>query len=232
MFGRRIDTARWELTRLATRYALQGRNDKLMEIPINAEVQCKDGVCGRSTYVIVDPATRQITHVIVKLANWPHTERLVPIELVMNSGTDSLELDCTYGHLITLKHFVDTHYVRELHSNPASPGAPPMSMLVSKEFYRIPDGELAVRKGVQVEATDGAIGRVDEFVIDPVTDRITHLVVRTRHLWNQQDVTVPVSVIDRIEADVVRLKLDKHALKESLPTTLPQAIGEQSHRQP
>ncbi len=202
-----------------------------MEIPINAEVKCKDGVCGRSTYIIVNPVSRQITHVVVKLADWPHTERLVPIELVKNDGGNALELDCTCSHLVILQHFVDIQYVREPYPNPVSPGAPPMRMLVSKEIHRIPKGELAVQKGAHVEGADGAIGRVDEFVIDPVTDRITHLIVRTGHLWNQQDVSIPVSAIDRIEADVVHLKLDKHALKALLPTTSPQTVGEQAHHQ-
>ncbi len=203
-----------------------------MEIPINAEVKCTDGVCGRSTYLLVDPANRQITHVVVKLADWPHTERLVPVELVKNSGDDTLELDCTCGHLITLKHFVEAQYVREQHSNPISPGAAPISMLVRKEYYRIPEGELALQRGAHVEAIDGAIGRLDEFVVDPATDRITHLVVHEGHLWGQHNITVPVSAIARIEANVVRLSLDKRALKELLPATLPQAADERFHRQP
>ncbi len=200
-----------------------------MEIPINAEVKCKDGVCGRSTYIIVNPANRQITHVVVKLADWPHTERLVPIELVRNSGDNALELDCTCSHLITLKHFVDSKYVRESHPNPISPGALPLSMLVRKEFYRIPEGELAVQEGAHVNATDGAIGRVDEFVIDPVTDRITHLIVHEGHLWGQHNITIPVTAVDRIEADVVYLKLTRDAVKELAHATLPQAANERSH---
>ncbi len=201
-----------------------------MEIPINAEVKCTDGVCGRSTRIVVNPANRQVTHVVVKLADWPHTERLVPIELVRGGGTKSLELNCTSGHLITLKHFVDTRYVRESHPNPVAPGALPINVLVSKEFYRIPEGELAVQKGAHVLATDGAIGRVDELVIDPATNQITHLIVQAGHLWDQRDIAIPVSAIDRIDANVVHLKLDKRALKELPHVTLPQAVGEQSER--
>ncbi len=200
-----------------------------MEIPINAEVKCKDGVCGRSTYIIVNPATQQVTHIVVNLADWPHRERLAPIDLVKNSGASLLELDCTYAHIITLEHFVDIQYVREPYPNPVSPGAPPISLLVSKEIYRIPEGELAVQKGAHVEATDGTIGRVGEFVVDPVTDQITHVVIHEGHLWGQHNITVPVSAIDRIEANVVHLKLDKRALKDLLPAPLLQAGDKPSH---
>ncbi len=201
-----------------------------MEIPINAEVKCTDGVCGRSTYIVVNPANQQITHIVVKLAHWPHAERLVPIELVRKGGANTLELDCTCAHVITLQHFIDTHYVRETFPNPVSPGALPMSMVVSKEYYRIPEGELALQKGAHVEAADGALGRVDEFMVDPATDQITHLIVHEGHLWGQHNITIPVSAVDRIEANVVHLKLDKRALNELLPSTLPQAVDKPSHR--
>ena len=52
-----------------------------MDIPINAEVRCADGPCGRSTYVVIDPASRQITHVVVKEDGFPFAERLVPLDL-------------------------------------------------------------------------------------------------------------------------------------------------------
>jgi hypothetical protein len=60
------------------------------------------------------------------------------------------------------------------------------------------------------------VGRVDEFLIDPENDHITHLVMREGHLWGQKDVTIPISEIDRIEGDSVYLKLSKDEV-EALP---------------
>jgi sporulation protein YlmC with PRC-barrel domain len=68
-----------------------------------------------------------------------------------------------------------------------------------------------------VEATDGHVGRVDEFVVDAGTGHITHLVLREGHLWGQKDVSISISEIGRIEADVVYLKLDKAGI-DALPT--------------
>lgn len=76
----------------------------------------------------------------------------------------------------------------------------------------MPPGELALRRGTRVDATDGHVGRVDEFLIDPATGHITHVVLREGHLWGQKDVTIPVSEIDRIEEDTVHLKLDRHSI--------------------
>ena len=60
-------------------------------------------------------------------------------------------------------------------------------------------------------ATDGHVGEVDEFIVDPADRHITHLILRKGHFWGHKDVSIPVDQIDRIEADTIYLKLDKHA---------------------
>ena len=66
----------------------------------------------------------------------------------------------------------------------------------------------------QVEAVDGRVGRIDEFLVDPVSEGITHLRMRRGHLWGRRDVTIPV---DRIDYDTVCVKLNKRQV-EALPT--------------
>ena len=48
-----------------------------MEIPVQAQVQCTDGVCGRSVYVLINPVIEQVTHVVVREDSSPHTEYIV-----------------------------------------------------------------------------------------------------------------------------------------------------------
>jgi hypothetical protein len=89
-----------------------------------------------------------------------------------------------------------------------------------EEIQQIPPGELTVRRGTHVEATDGFVGKVDEFVINPETGYITHLVMREGHLWGHKDVIIPLSALSpmgKAYQDTVFLKLDKHQI-ESLPT--------------
>ena len=50
---------------------------------------------------------------------------------------------------------------------------------------------------------------MDELIVDPESDHLTHLVMREGHLWGQKDVAIPVSEIERIEEDTVYLKLSK-----------------------
>jgi sporulation protein YlmC with PRC-barrel domain len=85
---------------------------------------------------------------------------------------------------------------------------------------QIPYHELGIHRGAHVEASDGRIGTVDEFLINPENSHISHLVLREGHLWGQKDVTIPVSEIEKIEDDVVYLKLNKHTLKQMVGTSI------------
>ncbi len=91
-----------------------------------------------------------------------------------------------------------------------------VTLRVPVEYQQIPPGELAVQRGTRVEATDGFVGHVDEFVVNPDNGHITHLVMREGHLWGQKDVMIPVSALGETRPDTVFLKLDKHQIG-SLP---------------
>jgi len=88
---------------------------------------------------------------------------------------------------------------------------------VSTEQRQIPPGELAIQRGTRVEATDGYVGKVDEFVVKPENGHITHLVMREGHLWGKKDVILPISVLGDTREDTVFLKINKHEI-ETLPT--------------
>jgi sporulation protein YlmC with PRC-barrel domain len=186
-----------------------------MDIPVHAEVWCTDGLCGRSDELIVDPATEQVTHLIVKEGRDPYLERLVPVERVANTSPGRVNLNCSAAQLGRMEHFVDRQYIPMWSAGSFTMIAEPNIMVLSQE--RVPQGEIAIHHGAHVEAADGHVGQVDGLLIDPASEHITHLVLREGHLWGQKDVTIPVSEIARIEADRIYLKLDRRAVGE-LPT--------------
>jgi hypothetical protein len=49
-----------------------------MDVRIDAAVCCTVGPGGRSSQVVVNPITEQVTHLVVKGKHPPHTERRVP----------------------------------------------------------------------------------------------------------------------------------------------------------
>ena len=195
-----------------------------MDIPISAEVQCSDGSAGHTVCVIINPVTERVTHVVVKEKGFPYLERVVPLELIAESTPQHIRLRCTRRQLAILKPFLEIEYDQydrpyfayEVDEYRLWPYVTTEALPIPIELERIPPGELAIHRGSQVRASDGRIGRVNEFLVDPGSGHITHLVLREGHLWGQKDVTIPVSEIDRIEEDEVYLKLNKHGI-EQLP---------------
>lgn len=76
----------------------------------------------------------------------------------------------------------------------------------------MPPGELAIYRGTTVEAADGYIGTIDEFLIDSAAGHITHLVLQKGHVWGKKDLLVPVAAIDRLNGVTIYLKLSKAEL--------------------
>jgi len=204
-----------------------------MEIPLQAQVECADGVCGRSVYLLINPVSEQVTHLVVQETSSPYREIIVPLDLVSATIAGTIQLRCSKAELEKMAPFVQTEFVKEaVPDQYAWYGAGYYGMgayyywpyvsyegtvQVPVEHLQIPPGELAVRRGTRVKATDGDVGRVDEFVVNPENGHITHLVMREGHLWGQKDVIIPVSAIDTTREDIVFLKLDKHQI-ESLPS--------------
>jgi sporulation protein YlmC with PRC-barrel domain len=205
------------------RLAAKPERERKMDIPIDAEVFCTDGLCGRSTYVVLKPKTEEVTHLVVKENEALHQEILIPVSAVTATTPDSVNLSYTRDELAKLPPFIETEYVKVNIPRYAGglyymkPYVYPEPELLPVKHESIPPGELAVRRGAQVEATDGHVGRVDEFLVDPETDQITHLVLREGHLWGQKDVTIPISEIESIEENTVYLKIGKRAI-EALPS--------------
>lgn len=188
-----------------------------MDIPVNVDVFCTDQRGGIATYVVLNPTTDQVTHLVVKDKKFPHTERLVPISLVQETTPHQVLLRCTWHDLLQQEPFIETEYYQSqvpYFVGPLTLGgfAIRNTEMTPVEHERTPSGEVAVHRGAHVDATDGRVGKIDEFLINQENGHITHLVLREGHIWGQKDVKIPVSQIDHIEEESVHLKLDKRSV--------------------
>ncbi len=198
----------------------------MIDLPTKAEVHCSDGVAGRSTYVIVNPINRQMTHLVVKSLLPPFHEYLVPVDQVEETTPDLIRLKCTRNDLSMMEPFEYEEYIRtEMPDYLSWPYVLPMGLYPEEVVKYIPVkrqnialGEVAVRRGARVEATDGYVGLVDELLINSNNMQVTHLVLLERHIFKNREITIPVSQIDRVYEDTVYLKLDRQSV-EQLPTT-------------
>jgi len=189
-----------------------------MDLPLNAKVYCLDGLCGQSKELVMDRNTEEVTHLVLKRNHFSQDEILVPVELVVETTPHLIRLRCTKDKLAELEPFLKTEVVeRTIPQYVPDPYLMPIEVpeikWVTVKREAVPPGEVAVRQGARVEATNGHVGHLDEFLVDPATERVTHLVLREGHLWGQRDVTIPVSEIDRLEENTVHLKLDKRQIE-------------------
>lgn len=74
-----------------------------MDIPVDAGVYCTHGPCGRSAWVILDPVTEEVTHVVVQEKHSSYIKRLVPIALVMDTKDHLIRLCCTADELARME---------------------------------------------------------------------------------------------------------------------------------
>ena len=197
-----------------------------MDIPINVEVLCAGKECGRSTSLVINPINERVTHLVVTEKVFPNIERLVPVDKILASSPNSIQLRCSQTDLSNMDAFEETDFIGAGQLEASFPYNVPYevwpyamyeAMPVPLEHEHIPAGEVVIRRGTPVKARDGQVGKVDEFLVDPENDVITHLVLREGHLWGKKDVTIPVSEIDKITDEAVHLKLDKDAI-ETLPS--------------
>lgn len=196
-----------------------------MDIPLNAQIRCSDGPGGHSIAVIVNPRTLQVTHFVVESEG---NKYLAPIDAIVRSSSDAIVLRWSRAKLADADPF--EKMVFEERTPPMDMTGAYVSMYGTpdKEYImddaalayqrqeQVPQGALAIHRNASVEATDGRVGQVDGFVVDPASGQIDSLILRHGHLWGKRDVTVPVSAIKRVEQDAIVLTLDKAAV-EQLP---------------
>ncbi|CAN5664689.1 hypothetical protein BH10CHL1_BH10CHL1_18470 [soil metagenome] len=196
-----------------------------MNIPLNATVYTQDGQIGRSACIIVNPINQTITHFVLQRNDLFGYQELVPVALIKETTLDMILLNCSTHDLADLASFTKSEFMgfngstpdfaadslgHEIFAWPYSPYAGPYNMTVTVE--QVPHDELGIHRGAHVDATDGRVGQVDEFLVNPANFHITHLVLREGHLWGKKEVTIPVSAIESLKDDSVHLKLSKAEL--------------------
>jgi hypothetical protein len=209
------------------------------EFVIGAEASCTDGPCGQVTRVVVDPVAQTVTHLVVEPKHRQGLGRLVPVDLASGTPTQ-VRLSCTLEEFHRLDSAEETQFIpgsagyaeygpaqvlawpyyRLGGGGPAPAlGTPGVTASQTITFDTIPAGELAIRRGDRVHATDGAIGHVEGLAIDPGTHHVTHVLLAEGHLWGHKDVAIPVSAVvpasaaDRVD-DGIQLNLTKEQVKD------------------
>ena len=204
----------------------------ITSIAIGSKIICTNGAMGKSTALIVDPVSRSITHIAVVEESLTHgEERLVPIDRVTKSTRDEIHLDCTIEDVLKMEPFTRTHYLESTYEEDGYAYTLPymttysdMTMApemgyISVQDQLVPEGSVAIHRGMEVEALDGMVGQVGELLIDPKSGQVSHFLLMKGHGGAEKEVAIQVSAIDRLEGEIIHLKIDKAKIHElpSLP---------------
>lgn len=206
---------------------------------IGSDVACSDGPCGQLRRVVVDPVARTLTHLVVEAKHRQGLGRLVPVDLVASSDTQ-IHLRCTVTEFEGLEDAEETQFLSgargqwgygqdQMLSHPyygLGMGGLGMGMgmvggmgtgtemgaetaLISTD--RVPAGEIQVRRGEAVYATDGHIGKVQGLVVDLNDHHVTHVLLDEGHLWGKKRVAIPIDAVTNVN-DGLTVNLSKDAV--------------------
>jgi hypothetical protein len=208
---------------------------------MGSEARCTDGVCGTLRRVVVDPVARSLTHLVVERGHRESDGRLVPIGLVSSAGPE-IELSCNLAEFETLEQAQELRFLpgargqwgyqqQDMLSWPhygignagtgVSAGGTGGSWSAHDEgrtasYENTPEGEVQVRRGEHVHATDGLIGRVRGLVVDPTDNHVTHVLLDEGHLWGLKQVAIPIGSVTGVDAGV-KLDLTKDQVRDLPP---------------
>jgi len=190
--------------------------------------------------MMTDPATRKITHLVIKPQHRRGSDRLVPIELV-DMTADDISLRCTLAEFEELQPaeeidlaegdeygggYSDAESVQGygdvggMGVGGSASGAPIGASLGhhvrTVTHHVVPMGEAELRPGEHVHAVDGEIGQVLGFIVNPDDQRVTHVVLKEGHLWGRREVAIPISAVTAID-EGVRLNMTKKQVEDLPP---------------
>jgi len=218
-----------------------------LQFTIGAEASCSDGTVGKVSRVIVDPLAEEVTHLVIEPERRRDVGRLVPLDLI-DVTAGQVRLRCTKAEFDKLDPAEERQFIPSTSGyegygyGPGQVGYWPYyglsggigvaglgvggavglggetpSQVVTSAT--VPPGEVDVRRGDYVHATDGDIGRVQGLVIDRGNRRVTHVLLQEGHLWGRRNVAIPISAVAST-SDGIQLTITKYQVEDLPPVDI------------
>jgi uncharacterized protein YrrD len=192
--------------------------------------------------VVLEPDTKEVTHLVVEKGFLFTEDKVVPMSLVGPATEDRVTLREDAGDLEALPDFEESHYVRAdrglrpplssahwsrpipIYPYPPIGGTWPYAAhsdyakprYVAKTDKNIPEGAVALEEGAKVIGSDGKqIGKIERVFTEPLEDRATHLLVSEGLILKEKKL-VPTEWMTDVSEDEVRLSVDSGYV-DSLP---------------
>jgi len=199
---------------------------------------------GRVNRFVLDPATNEVTHIVVQKGWLLQEDKVVPFHMVNRSGEDKLVLSEDVGEFEQLPPFEETHFVRVTEDRPndatrvedpayqytpayywypshATIGYPGFGLGYyawppAETKRNIPEETIPLREGTDVISSDGEhVGDIERLMVDPESNKATHFLISQGMLFKDRKL-VPAHWVKSVEEDKVYLVVPSRLL-ERLP---------------
>jgi uncharacterized protein YrrD len=196
---------------------------------------------GKINRFVLDPATNEVTHIVVQKGWLFPEDKVVPIAMVSTATEERVMLNQNIEDLDQLPPFEETHFVEltDADIRPTGPSTyryapayywyPPSGYIGYPEFgpgyygwppvettRNIPADTVPLKEGANVMSSDGEhVGDVERLFVDPDSNRATHFLISEGLLFKERKL-VPAHWVRSVEEDQVHLTVPSRLL-ERLP---------------
>ena len=200
---------------------------------------------GKVNRFVLDPATNEVTHIVIQKGWLLPEDRVVPFEMVNSASEDRVVLSEEVGEFDKLPPFEETHFFRApdedagdpsltgdpvYHYAPAyywyparanpgfqGPGLAPYVLPVGEPQRNIPEDTVPIREGTNVVSVNGDhVGDVERLFLEGDSNKVSHFVISQGILFKDRKL-VPAHWVKSVDEHAVSLAVSSKFL-ERLPS--------------
>lgn len=189
-----------------------------------------DKQVGKISRFVVNPATDEVTHIVVQKGWLFPEDRVVPLNMISWATDEKVTLTKDVD-VDGLPLFEQTHYVPAYDDDedppyyywyppkgyypPYGPGYAPWPD--TETLRNIPDNTIPLKEGASVISSDGKhVGDVERLYVEPQWNRATHFVI-TQGIFFKERKLIPTHWVSSVDEDEVNLVVSSDFL-EDLPS--------------
>lgn len=214
-----------------------------MELTEGAHVHTADGEqVGKVSRFVLDPATDQVTHIIVQKGWLAPEEKVVDLKMVSSAMEDKVYLSSEIEDFDHLPPFEEKYFIKTADEDIRRAGYPvdqsfpayywyppqgylgyptftldPQPWVTSATRRNIPEETVPLKDGSQViTADDVHVGNIERLLVEPGLNRATHLIMKHGLLFRERKL-IPTHWVGSVVEDKVYLSVSS-SLLDSLPS--------------
>jgi uncharacterized protein YrrD len=198
---------------------------------------------GKVNRFVLDPATNEVTHIVIQKGWLLPEDKVVPFQMVSSESEGRIVLSEDVGEFDKLPPFEETHFVRAADEEPGDPvpsGDPAYVLTPAYYWYpshanvgypgmafgyftwprettrNIPEDTIPLKEGTDVISSDGdSVGSIERLMVEPESNRATHFLISQGTLFKDRKL-VPAHWVKSVEEGKVYLAVSSRLL-ERLP---------------